>query len=126
VGSLVPVHPVAVTIGFHVIRESYVCSLAWHGTDAEASIFREPSAFARIMTRSNSAKEPKSVGFGACDSPLEGDGFELVVRRCVVGSRLADDIAEAPRPADLGGLRRWASAGMTKARCRVILGALPT
>ena len=60
------------------------------------------------------------------DSPLEGDGFELVVRRCVVGSRLADDIAEAPRPADLGGLRRWASAGMTKARCRVILGALPT
>ena len=75
-GSLVPVHPVAVTIGFHVVRESYVCSLAWHGTDAEASIFREPSAFARIMTRSNSAKEPKSVGFGACDSPLEGAGFE--------------------------------------------------
>ena len=62
----------------------------------------------------------------AADSPLEGDGFELVVRRCVVGSRLADDIAEAPRPADLGGLRRSASAGMTKARCRVILGALPT
>ena len=78
-GSLVPVHPVAVTIGFHVIRESYVCSLAWHGTDAEASIFREPSAFARIMTRSNSAKEPKSVGFGACDSPLEEAGFELRV-----------------------------------------------
>ena len=78
-GSLVPVHPVAVTIGFHVIRESYVCSLAWHGTDAEASIFREPSAFARIMTRSNSAKEPKSVGFGACDSPLEeGVSCELV------------------------------------------------
>ena len=80
-GSLVPVHPVAVTIGFHVIRESYVCSLAWHGTDAEASIFREPSAFARIMTRSNSAKEPKSVGFGACDSPLEGAGFEPSVPR---------------------------------------------
>jgi len=76
VGSFVPAHPVAVTIGFHVVRESYVCSLAWHGTDAEASIFREPSAFARIMTRSNSAKEPKSVGFGACDSPLEEDGFE--------------------------------------------------
>ena len=75
-GSFVPAHPVAVTIGFHVVRESYVCSLAWHGTDAEASIFREPSAFARIMTRSNSAKEPKSVGFGACDSPLEEDGFE--------------------------------------------------
>ena len=49
-GSFVPAHPVAVTIGFHVVRESYVCSLAWHGTDAEASIFREPSAFARIMT----------------------------------------------------------------------------
>ena len=87
-GSFVPAHPVAVTIGFHVVRESYVCSLAWHGTDAEASIFREPSAFARIMTRSNSAKEPKSVGFGACDSPLEGTGFEPSVplrRKALLG-----------------------------------------
>jgi hypothetical protein len=29
------------------------------------------------------------------DSPLEGDGFELVVPRCVVGGRLADAIAES-------------------------------
>jgi hypothetical protein len=28
------------------------------------------------------------------DSPLEGDGFELVVPHCVVGGRLADAIAE--------------------------------
>ena len=33
------------------------------------------------MTRSNSAKEPKSVGFGACDSPLEEAGFEPSVPR---------------------------------------------
>ena len=31
----------------------------------------------------------------AADSPLEGDGFELVVPRCVVGGRLADAIAES-------------------------------
>jgi hypothetical protein len=31
----------------------------------------------------------------APDSPLEGDGFELVVPRCVVGGRLADAIAES-------------------------------
>src|SRR5215472_3790755 len=33
---------------------------------------------------------------------------------------------KAPRPAASGGLRRSAAAGMTKARCRVILGALLT
>src|SRR5438874_1359556 len=31
----------------------------------------------------------------AADSSLEGDGFELVVPRCVVGGRLADAIAES-------------------------------
>ena len=31
----------------------------------------------------------------APDSSLEGDGFELVVPRCVVGGRFADDIAES-------------------------------
>ena len=72
--------------------------------------------------KSSEWRSPEAVwGKFARDSPLEGDGFELVVPRCVVGGRLADAIAEAPRRS--GGLRR--SGGMTKARCRAILGALP-
>src|SRR5438309_9610830 len=39
-------------------------------------------------------------------SPLEGDGFELVVPRCVVGGRLADAIAESA-----ASLRRTTALG---------------
>src|SRR5215831_10796922 len=54
------------------------------------------------------AREPAAPGERRrdrqfADSPLEGDGFELVVPRCVVGGRLADDIAES---AASGRLRR--------------------
>jgi NADPH-dependent 2,4-dienoyl-CoA reductase/sulfur reductase-like enzyme len=51
----------------------------------------------------------------------------LAVDRAVesaVGSPMV--LPKAPRPADSGGLRRSAAAGMTKARCDVILDALPT
>ena len=52
----------------------------------------------------------------APNSPLEQAGFELVVPRCVVGGRLADDIAESAtssklrRATALGRPRAWRSA----------------